>query len=119
MRGMRNSSGSHDTDDEDDDLKKDLPPEYQVALEMPKPDIEDYTRFFEYTLVHSSSSISGRTVRLQNVLEHPDNEPSASETVPKHPVNAAKLSETQEELPTYEEYVHSLGEMTPDGKEEV
>ncbi len=107
-------------DGEADDLKKDLPPEYRVALDMPRPDMEDYVRFFEYTVVHSDDSLSRDP-------QEPDPEPSQAPTeeaeaeaeTPQAPDTVLRVESPEAEeptvreaLPSYDDYIQSLSEIT-------
>ena len=108
-RGRCNHRGhsTGDSDRESDDLKKDLPPEYQIALEMPRPDIDDYTRFFEYTLVHSNDSLP----RTQRDGQQ-ENEHCWETEVPISSDNVLTVNElSNETLPSYEEYIQSMSEI--------
>ena len=103
--GRSHSAG--DSDCESDDLKKDLPPEYQLALEMPRPDINDYTRFFEYTLVHSNNSLSEIQSSREEEGQCGETEvPISSETV------LTVNEQSHENLPSYEEYIQSMSEIS-------
>ena len=109
-RGRCNHRCGEDSDCESDDLKKDLPPPYQIALEMPRPGIEDYSRFFEYTLVRSSNSLSGTPTESQEANCEDGAVPMGSDCVIEVDKYIGDV-EPNQNLPSYDEYIQSMSEI--------